>query len=528
MAEAMLNEEYLGSVPNFHEIPQEQEVRSRGAKRSSRERTSKETKSVSIELPPQKKRKVASSATMKSITDAINKSLTPDDREEAISTAVTCLEHNEQSIHDEELASGMDVIIAKHLGYLLYRQDCVRGTNLSSEIGNTCKALELVYRGSVDSVSDSFKRNGEEVVPMLLKAIDDELSSRLCVEELSEEPEASRPDTPASEAEPSVEKAKEQPDDTKEAYDEKSDTRTTFAATAQGSVEGDMILCKATKTLGHFARVGDATRPLAHHQGLLSTLINLMAIRPYSAIPGEARMNAVWVVANLACNNDNMVMMACHPELLSSLLMLAARTVRKTTSAEVVMEVLRTQSIAVRALLNLSWAPENRIPMSEMSNLLKVLSRLSVYRQAPKRGKTLIELLRQTRRQTLGTLRNLAAAPRRNKIRLCQYENGKLLDVLTDAILNDSDEGVRQRAFATIHNLAIHDTAQKMVEHPALVLILKASHDDEDLKTFVLGTLMVLERSITEDMECYQNLRELLDAVNPTDTGSEHPSDAHV
>ena len=79
----------------------------------------------------------------------------------------------------------------------------------------------------------------------------------------------------------------------------------------------------------------------------------------------------------------------------------------------------------------------------------------------------------QTRQQAAGTLRNLAAAPRRNKIRLCEYENGLLLDVLTDAVLNDVDDGVKKRAFATINNLAFHDTAMAMVKHPALVLALK-------------------------------------------------------
>jgi hypothetical protein len=63
-----------------------------------------------------------------------------------------------------------------------------------------------------------------------------------------------------------------------------------------------------------------------------------------------------------------------------------------------------------------------------------------------------------------------------------------------------------------------------MVKHPALVLALKnALLDDNavDLKPSAKGTLIVLERSITSDMDCYSNLRELLDAVNPAESAGE-------
>ena len=146
--------------------------------------------------------------------------------------------------------------------------------------------------------------------------------------------------------------------------------------------EGDTILCKASKTLGHFARVGEATQPMAFHPGLLSTLINLMNAQPNDAVPVEARLNAIWIIANLACNEENMVMMACHPELLVSLIAIASRSATKSTSATTIVEVLRAQSIAVRALLNLSWAHENRIPMSEMTGLVQVLSKLILFRQS--------------------------------------------------------------------------------------------------------------------------------------------------
>jgi hypothetical protein len=97
-------------------------------------------------------------------------------------------------------------------------------------------------------------------------------------------------------------------------------------------------------------------------------------------------------------------------------------------------------------------------------------------------------------------------------------------------------------AFAAIHNLAIQDTAIKIVNHPALVLalrgVLQSSEYDErgstaaasngggggggDAKSspraHAAATLLVLERTITPEMDCYETLRELIDAVNPAVT----------
>jgi hypothetical protein len=40
----------------------------------------------------------------------------------------------------------------------------------------------------------------------------------------------------------------------------------------------------------------------------------------------------------------------------------------------------------------------------------------------------------------------------------------KILDILTNVALNDSDETVKDLAFAAIHNLAVHDTAEMMAD----------------------------------------------------------------
>ena len=237
-------------------------------------------------------------------------------------------------------------------------------------------------------------------------------------------------------------------------------------------------------------------------------------------------------------------MMMCTPGLINALINVSFRPVQVSEPLEKTMEVLRARSIASRALLNLSWPPENKIPMAENMALVQLLCQLAIERDPPfRRSRTMQNIMVQTRRHAVGCIRNLAAAPRRSKIGLCDYNNGKILDVLTEAAVNDNDQRVIDLAFAAIHNLAIHDTAEMMVDRAALVLALKnmmLADDEEEVdqqlednnkasrnspKSHASSTLLVLERSITPEMPSYEYLRELLDSINPTCTTNDAEED---
>lgn len=236
-------------------------------------------------------------------------------------------------------------------------------------------------------------------------------------------------------------------------------------------------------------------------------------------------MSCLWTIANLACNTDNMIMMKCIPGLINALVDVGYRQCENSDSLERTMEILRARSIASRALLNLSWPPENKIGMSQDVGIVRVLCQMATHRTPPfSKSRTMQGIITQTRRHSLGAIRNLAAAPWRSKIGLCEYDGSRLLDTLTDAALNDSDEKVVELSFAAIHNLAIHDTAKMIVSRPALLSALKNTLLAEEAKNggknssrgHASSTLLVLERSITPDMPLYENLRALLDAVNPS------------
>ena len=289
----------------------------------------------------------------------------------------------------------------------------------------------------------------------------------------------------------------------------------------------DLMLRKATKIMGHFARVGRATRPMARFPEFLGSTLNLINMRPDHPIPFQARLNCLWAIANLACNTDNMAMMMGSPNLISSLVSIFTRQPRSSDTLETIMEILRAKSIASRTVLNLSWSPENKAVMSENAALVQALSRLSLERQSPYKSKTMQTILFQARRHSLASLRNICASPRQHKITLCNYNNGKLLDVLTEVALNEKDETLVDLSFSAIHNLATEETAEAIVNRPALVIALKniLLEDKDNLSEGeahstrgqrASATILVLERAITPDKPSYENLRELLDTINPT------------
>jgi hypothetical protein len=468
---------------------------------------------------------------------------------EAIQKAKDSFNHDLEAIHDDEMASGADAALVKHLTFLAFHAQHQQNDQetlelILTEISLTCDALESLFRASSQVLGGSFARMGRELLQLLVGVIDNEISrrQRMADNKMKQQQDGNK-DADDEKGEQDKQEGAEDhdsgctPDLDTDAGRNSDDSfaitsPTSDVAQPLGTAEGDLLLRKATKLLGHFARVGEATKPMAHFPGLLGILLCLTNLQPYSAVPWEARLSALWTLANLACNSDNMQMMACTPGLIGSLVEVASRPLHPGDSLEKTIEIMRSRAIASRAILNLSWSPENKVILSEHEPLVDLLAELCVHRNAPlHQSHTALGILLTTRRHAVGALRNLAAAPRRIKINLCEYKNGHVLDVLTDAALNDPDTGVKDRAFAAIHNLAIHDTANNIVSHPALVLALKdvllseedsAEHEGgESPKAHASATLLVLERSITPLMDSYENLRELLDAVNPNPTAND-------
>jgi hypothetical protein len=221
-----------------------------------------------------------------------------------------------------------------------------------------------------------------------------------------------------------------------------------------------------------------------------------------------------------------MIKMAQHPKIIQTLVQVACHPNKDDEqiceNAMAYLKLLRSRSIAVRALLNLSWAHENKIPMSENVTLVSALLATVSHRSSSWVGNGLgvSGVLLQSRRLAAGALRNLAAAPRRYKRRLCRVHESNFLDILADVASYDPDEDVRLKIHTTLFNLVSADTAKMFIEkQQVLNVIVKAASSGDPYvvepgsdSSFItaIRTLKALEKAIPEEEENYEVLRPIL------------------
>lgn len=610
MAEAMINHEYLATS-----LPTLQPSEGRGGMiiesnhNNNNNQAVEESerscgKSVVFDLPPSPKRQKISTTTTKMLYSSndnkltyqmiitnIQQSVSRTSRCDALSAACESFNHNDEGLHDEEIEFGVDLALCKHLGYLLFQktmmkhdeyQDCNHSNNynhhyndepveisilpvdnstggreeqMEEELSQTCKAMEMVYRCSADSIHSSFNRIGKDLLPLLIHIIQQDLDDRnLPLTSSTPSPHDNHHHNKNTTTTPTAHKNNDDDDSittassvhATEQRQESSNHHTHHISSNNHKnkhllAKKDLCLKSCTKIMGHFARVGALTEPLAYHPKVLSTLKRLVSCyhrTSVAAVPIEARLNALWTIANLACNVENMVMMACHPGLIDTLLQVSKHSPQEdpqqpqqvddnnTNNILEYMELLRSRSIAVRAILNLSWAPENKIPFAEHTDLVHTLLRTVIHRTSSwgGHGKGVSAILLQSRRHAAGALRNLAAAPRRTKRFLCcQSKNSfDLLKKLADIAQNDPDQAVKDRIHATFHNLVCADTAEIYTANQDVMKVLqeaaskgnaRINYQAQDSHNMALRTLRTLEKAIPEDLDAYKTLRPIIDSV---------------
>lgn len=470
------------------------------------------------------------------------------DRKEAMYNACAAFDHGVQAAHDDEIRVGADTAIFKHLTFLLFKRNMIDGNvvadslvdteedkdndkqessskvsedtdqnrdAITEEITSTLEGLEMVLRCSVNCVSISYHRIGQEALPVILSLLQQHLGQKLQICRSG-----------ASKAGNMIGHMNSF-QSTSTASTSISDKENSSLANSVSRHCSDSVLKTGTKIIGHFARVGQLTELLASTKYLLTTLKQIIAAPKDSCVPVESRMNCLWIIANLACSADNMIQMANHPGLIDTIVNVASHPDPKDEEeCQNVMEylqIIRSRSIAVRAIHNLSWAQENKIPLAEHLNLMEALLNTASHRTSDwtGHGKGVSTILLQSRRHAAAALRNIAAAPRRYKRRLCRLRDGRFLDTLAEFAMADPDRDVRDKIHTTLYNLVSADTAKQFIEKKAVLdAIINAatsmgenSESDSDCNTshtMAVQTLRSLEKAIPEDEDDYDALRPVL------------------
>ena len=449
--------------------------------------------------------------------------------------------------------------------------------SIIEEISNTFTALEMVLRCSAESISTCHARIGVELFTFLIDIIQD-FCNTLTIVVMDSTKNGSSGKKPTSSSS-LISEGKEVTNDSsqdnndnntndnhedKDGDDEKKNStieqeNSSSSASLQKSttktsainpqplsnvlVASKVILRTATKIIAHFGRVGSLTEALAYTPKLLDTLCNVISMPRGNGyndeynIPIEARLNCLWIIANLACSADNMVFMARHERITENLFETISHPSCNEESTckdiEQFICLLRMRSVAIRALLNLSWAQQNKIPFSENVGLVESILRIASHRKSPwcGSGRGVSAILLQSRRHACGTLRNLAAAPRKYKRRLCRLQSGKFLDLLADIARNDHDFEIKEKIFATLFNLVSADTAKMFTEKKDVldVIISTATAPEEKnerdgsstgavinrnnlggCRKMAENILQSLEKALPEDDEGYDALRPAL------------------
>jgi len=549
MAEAMINAKYAGSQgiksSLCHSISEgdqdcdEWRDKSRPAS----------TKVVDFDLPA-KRIKPSASITAQTVIQAIQDSITKKDRLDAIYTACATYDHDIQDVHDEEIAASSDIALCKHLSFLLLkrqnvaivsnhvrRNSILEGSLVSpfstdddvddivKEIRDTIRAIEMIFRCSASMIAIAFNRIGSELLPLLINEIQEELGmgvNSLAILGVHHKPRDEASETSSS-REAICRISSDSEDDCTASIDNQITAVTvTHRQHHQRTNHNHLKTC--TKIIAHFARVGSLTEPLAKSKGLFSTLQYIIS-SPEDAeiVPLEAKLNSLWILGNLACNAENMIMMARNPDLINMLVEIISHPNKDDEeNAEGVMqylELLKCRSVGLRAILNLSWANENKALLSEDLRLVETL--LSTARQRSSKwgghGKGVSGVLLQSRRHAAGALRNLAAAERRTKRHLCRLRSGRFLDEISD-IAKDADSDVRDKVHATFWNLVSADTAKLYTQKKDVLDIIareamatgSIEERNNSAQVMAARTLRSLEKTIPEDEEGYQVLKPIL------------------
>jgi hypothetical protein len=511
------------------------------------------------------------------LVTAIQHGVTESDRKEAMYNACAAFDHGVQAAHDDEIRVGSDTAIFKHLTFLLFKRSMIekeidhhsrsqkdsvpdlqhqvhdqekdhgkdqnsdndqpyemehdkeneinksdtnelgldhRLNSISEEIGFTLQGLEMVLRCSSDCVSVSYQRIGNEALPIILLLLQEQRAQKLEQRKRQNGFDLSHANSfqSTSTASTSVSEIKVDRTSSGHLIDRKIN---------------DGILKSCTKIIGHFARVGHLTDTLASAKYLLTTLRQIIAMPQDSHVPIQSRLNCLWIIANLACSAESMVKMANQPGLIDTLVEVASHpTAKEEKECYTVvdyLQIIRGRSIAIRALLNLSWAHENKIPLTEHTDLIEALLNTAAHRESSwsGHGKGVSWILMQSRRHAAGALRNLAAAPRRYKRRLCRLRDGNFLETLAEFATADPDSVVRDKIHATLFNLVSADTAKLFVEKKIVLdaIVNAATSNDNDgpkdpdcasSREMAVQTLRELEKAIPEDEADYDALRPAL------------------
>ncbi|KAL7535310.1 hypothetical protein ACHAXR_006413, partial [Thalassiosira sp. AJA248-18] len=263
-------------------------------------------------------------------------------------------------------------------------------------------------------------------------------------------------------------------------------------------VEGEicpLAIRKVLKILRYFSRVLSAMEPLAQHSGLVDALLYHMTKKPHSVDYEDeisSRVDAIAVVVNLACAEENKIMLVYHPGLLDAVIKIANHD-----------PIDEAREHAAIVLMNLAYAEENKVHMVNQDHLLDTLVHL------------LSDVSPFTRRYASAALFTLACTYANTAV-MARHCDGGILEALRKVLLNDPIDEARVNAAEALFNMARNnsdDTVENMGNHSSLLASLAHSvltDYSADVRAYSARALEWLSADIHYPMPCHRILLKTL------------------
>mmetsp|Transcript_48938 Transcript_48938/g.72750 ORF Transcript_48938/g.72750 Transcript_48938/m.72750 type:complete len:545 (-) Transcript_48938:403-2037(-) len=346
-------------------------------------------------------------------------------RLEVIHAAVDFFNHDEELDHNEELEHGAATVLFTKLAFAYSVHP------LDEEVALIATALEMVYRGSRACVARSYEELGDTVMPLLVEMI--------------ATPDHTHP----------------------------------------------IALNKILRLLRYFSRVLTAMIPMAQHPDLIYALLHRTKFSrdengAYVALEEEEqemletsrRIDAVAIIVNLACAEENKVALAKHPMLLDEVMRLANADPSR-----------QSREHASMVIMNLAYHDHNKEVMAEREEILDTLVIL-MGDSSP-----------HTRRYASAALFTLACVLS-NTARMVSHREGGILEALRIVLLEDPLDEARTNAAEALFNMARNnndETIEQMSNHPGLLESLAdrvAKDRNVDVKNYAARALEWLAADI--------------------------------
>jgi hypothetical protein len=370
----------------------------------------------------------------------------------AITNACETFDHSDESMHNTELHQGAATALSKLLALSAFSDD---------EIRMTCAALEMVLRGNPKSVQAAYEGIHPSFLSQLLR----------------------------------------------------QQARCESSSTSSSSPHAAVMYLNISRILLNLSRCPGLRVELARHPGLLQALVmttmtttnagssataeqtprSTSSQHTINSYAEECRLIRIRTLANLAKCDDNKVFMYQHDDTLPFILRVAHMDSNPTA-----------RHFAAITLQEFASIPANQRRMAHDDTLLGTAVKM-----------ILMEPVAGTREAVITAVQTMAFC-QDNRLRLCTFRAGIVLEALKKSLASDTNSKARRRAAGALTNLACHSTAQLIGSHQGLLdtLAIAATKDsNRDVQTRAAVALTKIANVISVHMANGVVHEALLDAL---------------